>query len=161
MLAENPLQFNRAEAGEQLVRLAIANAEKSNAALTVTWAGAPNNQFKKCIGTKVGRDGKSRPRIFWLGKDHAQAVHKAHCYLAIWNYRELLGAKCWTEEMEKLAEEAFVEEQNMAQFVANGILRQVESLREQHIPLPSGFELQKPDVVSRIPAPPRSCADIF
>src|SRR4051812_27147477 len=68
----------------------------------LTWS-ARHRQFKKCIGTHEGADGRVRPRIFWLGADQAEATFRARVFLEAWAILRTFGRPRWTREMEDWA----------------------------------------------------------
>src|SRR5688572_22562931 len=111
---------------------------RSNGPVDVGWAGPPINQFRKSIGKYKARDGTTKPKMFYLGRDHARAVHKARCLLMAWGVREAVyGVDHWTDQMERAAHEACQDELDYAQMIAKNVNDALAMLRRQDIPLPA------------------------
>jgi hypothetical protein len=108
-----------------------------------TWAGPPHKQFKKCIGTYLHADKKPRPKIFWLGRDADQAEHLARCLQLGWGFRHFFGDGHWTPELERLAREAYADEQSFAEFAVANLRQQVTRMVKAGIAVPRDATLAR------------------
>lgn len=56
--------------------------------------------YRVSVGYHRGADGKTRPRVFWLGHDFAVAHYAADTYRGKWHNIDLAGRRHWTPEDE-------------------------------------------------------------
>src|SRR4051812_47312386 len=86
--------------------------------------------FKKCVGSKLGSDGKLRARIFWLGRAQHEAIQKAKIYGDVWT--ELLdhGLTGWTEEFEQEASRRIRGADQWAKLVSEAAAQRIGAITE-------------------------------